>query len=140
MPTIDCFRSGSICELTVICTGMTAAPVAIDLETGASVTMQPAWANTELARFGIASVSRAPHGFTGDAWWGGLPIGKDRTEARLALVIDGVEQHVTARWPEPEPEPKPKRKRRKSNVVAIVSPASKRAPRCRQAAAMNVPG
>jgi hypothetical protein len=119
MHTIDCFRSGSTGELTVICTGMANAPVVTDRETGASVTMYPAWANTELARFGIASVGRAPHSCTGNAWWADLPIDKDRTEARLALVIDGVVQNVTARWPEPEPVAKPKRKRRKSNVIAI---------------------
>ena len=43
-------------------------------------------------------------------------MGKDRTEARLALVTDGVVQNFTARWPEPEPEPvtkpEPKRARR----------------------------
>jgi hypothetical protein len=119
MHTIDCFRSGSTGELTLICTGMANAPIAIDLTTGISVTMYPAWANTELVRFGVASVSRAPHGCAGDAWWGDLLIGKDRTEARLALVVDGVVQNFTARWPEPDPDPEPKRKRRKSNVVPI---------------------
>jgi hypothetical protein len=103
---------------------MTAAPVVIDLETGASVTMHPAQAHTDLVRFGAVSVTDTPHSHTGNAWWGDLPIALDRTGARLVLVIDGVVQNVTARWP----EPKPKRKRRKSNVVAIVGPASKRAP------------
>ena len=56
MQTLDCWRSNSTGELTVICTGMATAPIAIDLETGASVTLHPAWARTELARFGIASV------------------------------------------------------------------------------------
>ena len=111
--SVDCFRMGSTGELTLICTGMANAPIAIDLETGASVTLHPAWARTELARFGIASLSSAPHNCRGNAWWGDLPMSPDRTEARLALVIDGVVQNVTARWPEPEPEPKPKR--RKSN-------------------------
>jgi hypothetical protein len=115
--TFDCFRSTTTGELTLICTGMANAPIAIDLTTGISVTMYPAWANTELARFGIASVSRGAHGCKGNAWWADLPIDKDRTEARLALVIDGAVQNVTARWPEPDPEPK--RKRRKSNVISI---------------------
>ena len=113
--TLDCFHSASTGQLTVVCTGMAYPPLAIDLETGASVTLHPAWAHTELARFGIASVSAAPYGCTGNAWWGDLPIAKDRTEARLALVTDGVVQNVTARWPEPEPErvatPKRQRKR-----------------------------
>ena len=116
MQTLDCWRSNSTGELTVICTGMSTAPIAIDLETGASVAMRPAWAHTDLARFGIASVSSAPHSCRGNAWWGDLPIGPDRTEARLALVIDGAVQNFTARWPEPEPEPvtkpEPKRARR----------------------------
>ena len=114
MQTLDCWRSNSTGELTVICTGMSTAPIAIDLETGASVAMRPAWAHTELARFGIASVSRAVHGCVGNAWWGDLPIAKDRTEARLALVTDNVVRNFTARWPEPEPvtKPEPKRARR----------------------------
>ena len=57
--TLDCWRMAGTGELTVICTGPSSAPIAIDLETGASVTLHPAWARTELARFGIASVSRA---------------------------------------------------------------------------------
>ena len=61
MQTLDCFRSGNGGELTLICTGMDNAPIVIDLETGASATMHPVWAHTELARFGIASVSDAPH-------------------------------------------------------------------------------
>mgnify|MGYP003398769761 CR=1 FL=1 len=116
MQTLDCWRSNRTGELTVICTGMATAPIAIDLETGTSVVMCPAWAHTELARFGIASVSSAVHGCTGNAWWADLPIDKDRTEARLALVTDNVVRNFTARWPEPEPEPvtkpEPKRARR----------------------------
>jgi hypothetical protein len=114
MQTIDCMRSTN--ELTVICTGILTAPVAIDLETGAGVTLNPAQVNADLARFGIASLSSASN--PSDAWWGALPMARERTEARLALVIDGVVQKVTARWPEPEPVPKSKR-RRKGNVVPI---------------------
>ena len=62
--TFDCFRSGSTGELTVICTGMTAAPVVIDLETGASVTMHPAQAHIELAsRIARLRASWAAGGF-----------------------------------------------------------------------------
>jgi hypothetical protein len=127
MHTIDCFRSGSTGELTVICTGMTTAPVAIDLETGTSVTLHPAQVNADLARFGVASVISTPHSSPGDAWWADLPIDKDRTQARLALMIDGVVQNVTARWP--EPEPKPKRKRRRNNVVTLAAQGADAPPR-----------
>jgi hypothetical protein len=90
----------------------------IDLETGASVTLHPARVNADMARFGIAHVTSASN--PGDAWWGDLPIGKDRASACLALVIDGVVQNTTVRWPEPEPGPvtKPGR-RRKGDVVPI---------------------
>jgi hypothetical protein len=104
-------------DLTVICAGTANAPVVIDLETGNSVTMHPAQINADMARFGVASVCSTPHGPPGDEWWADLPVGKDRTEARLALVIDGVVRNVTARWSEPAPEPvaKPKRKRRNAD-------------------------
>ena len=82
MPTIDCRRSGSTGELTVIYTGSTNAPVAIDLETGASVTLHPAWAHTELVRFGIGSVASSPHARAGNAWWGDLAVGKGPSTCR----------------------------------------------------------
>jgi hypothetical protein len=117
MHTLDCWRLSNG-ELTVLCTGSTTAPIAIDLETGTNVTLHPAQINADMARFGIASVSRGAHGCTGNAWWADLPIGAERTEARLALVVDGVVTNVNARWPEPEPEPepaaKPKRPRKKA--------------------------
>jgi hypothetical protein len=119
MHSVDCFRTAATGELTLIATGMPDPPIVVDLETGASVTMCPAQVNAELARFGIVSMSRFPQGCKGNAWWGELPTAKDRTEARLALVVDGGVRNVTVRWPEPEPEPEPvaqpKRRRRKGS-------------------------
>jgi hypothetical protein len=116
MHTIDCLRSATTGELTLIATGMTTAPIAIDLATGASVTLHPAQINADLASLGVASVISTPTSPPGDVWWADLPIDKDRPEARLAVVVDGVVRNVTARWPVPEPEPVAKPKRRRRNA------------------------
>ena len=110
--SLDCFRTGDG-QLTVVATGMHAAPSVVNLDTGEAVVLRPARIETTA---GISFNICDAFSHRANAWRGELASDPARNEVELSAVADGQVFRGTVRWPvrQPEPAPGPRHRRRKA--------------------------
>jgi hypothetical protein len=100
MITIDVWRNANG-KLMLVMTGVATAPVVVNQDNKASVTLEPAVLDHNAFSVTIVSALGRP----ANAWMGTLPLAPDATEAQLMIEVDEQRQQAVVRWPTVESTP-----------------------------------
>ena len=109
--SLDCFRCSGSGQLTVVMTGMRAAPSVTNLDSGEAVVLRPARIETT-GGFSF-SVCDAFSADRVNAWHGQMASDPAKNEVDLSVVAGDRVFRGMVRWPKRQPEPTPSARRRR---------------------------